>query len=149
MQKFKPYMVVALTSILCSISTIVFSHPGSEPHTQIPKNRQPAKMPFWAYQSGYCCMVYDIKEDGTTTNIYAQYCTENYLRINSVKAVKKWAYEKITKDGRSVKTKRFETRTSFIISDTDGTILYGKNGFPRKLKKRGKDSFYCGAALIS
>lgn len=95
-------------------------------------NQVPPVMPSQAYQSGYCCMTYDIDQYGIPKRIRASYCTEAYLTEPSKNALAKWKYGAKKKDGTNVKSKNLTTYMSIRLTDSLGFIIPGKHGYMTK-----------------
>ena len=83
----------------------------------------PPVMPPTAYQSGFCCMTYDITPDGNVANARATYRTEHYLAEPSKAALMQWKYDTKKKDGSPVTSKGLTTFMSFVLSDELGHVL--------------------------
>lgn len=81
------------------------------------------------FQSGYCCLGYDIDENGDVKNARVNYCTENYLAEPSKQALQKWKYSKTKKDGTSSVSKNLTTYMSYYLSDEVGNTIPNSNGF--------------------
>ena len=105
----------------------------------------PPTMPPMAYQSGYCCMLYDIDENGDVKNVGANYCTEDYLAEPSKKALQKWKYDTKKKDGTPSVSKNLTTYMSFYLTDELGNIIPNQNGFMSQKPDGSRDTEkFCG-----
>ena len=132
--------LVLLTVLL--LATAAQAHHGETFNTL---KRVVPPMPPMATQSGYCCMLYDIDNNGDVKNVLTQYCTDDYFGPPSKAALLKWKYDTKKKAGTSSVSKGLTTYISFALTDEFGQIIPNRNGFMSLKPDGSRDTEkFCG-----
>jgi len=91
--------------------------------------RVPPIMPAEAETSGYCCVMFDVRKNGQTTNIHTPYCTDSIFSNPSKTAVSQWRYTAAKAKGKAVKRRALTTNITFRLAEYDGRVIPHPKGY--------------------
>ncbi len=90
-------------------------------------------MPSAAEASGYCCVKFNVLTSGQTANVRHSYCTNHLFAKSAENAVSQWLYNPAKAKGAAVMRRGMSTQITFVLAESNGTIIPGRTGFMRAL----------------
>ena len=97
-----------------------------------PRIKAAPKMPSSAQTSGFCCMLYDVTENGIPENVATSFCSSRKFRTSSIRSLKKWHFNPAILGGVKIRandqsrivTYRLTDERGFIIPDSKRLIVH-------------------------
>lgn len=89
----------------------------------LPLLRFPPVMPPTAIQSGHVNVIFDLNDDGTTTNIRLVNATRKVFVKSSLKSVEKWRFPPIPADGDKTGRTDIPSTINFRLAGIDGKLI--------------------------
>ena len=88
----------------------------------------PPRMPSSAKRSGFCCIKYNVNEDGNPINITTPFCNMKKFRKPTIKAVKKWRFNPAISNGKPLRTNNYTGVITYRLTTPGGSIIPDKDG---------------------
>ena len=85
--------------------------------------RVPPRMPAMAERSGHCKVVFTALADGETADVVARECTDTVFCDSAALSVSRWHYYPKIELGEFVERPDIETKISFRLTETDGSVI--------------------------